>query len=194
VLIAVDPIKDTRLITLAGGEPGLLTRPTTSQEYGPKVESEYYNRLWLPWSQLEIKLRVDGEAQRSFLNSIRSTPRRPGKLVIGEDPVGAELIVPPGAPDRGGLAGPAGIPALLELLRREDGAVDGRKACAAEEHPTAVLILAIQDRAVHGEIHALIVMTVAEECHEAVSSEGGRVRLSPEGVEELERLLGIRAP
>jgi hypothetical protein len=193
------PLSRASMVTLAGGEPGWLTRYPAQVMRDPRAHVKHEPAaptgvLWLPWSQLAITLRVDAQEQSSFLESIRSTPRPGGRLVIGTQPEWAALLVDGQTPGER-IEDSAAIGALLELLRHQEAVMDGRRACAAPEHPSAVLILESGwDNDLRNERSTtIIVVTLAPECREAVSAEGGRVRLSQQTFEELMRLFGIAA-
>lgn len=123
---------------------------------------------------------------------------------------GASLVRPRAGgaePDYGTVSGASRIDALLRLLRAQHKTVDGRHACTSPELPTARLTLDSIDLTrppsplvtpaegkptVVQYTETTVIISLGD-CREAVSSNGGRVRLSQDTVDALAHLFGISA-
>ncbi|GIJ49324.1 hypothetical protein Val02_62100 [Virgisporangium aliadipatigenens] len=199
-----------RMLTLAGGEPAWLATGTTDDVHNGERPPGYgyHNTLVIPWAQVSIDLRFDGAAQRRFIDTVRTTPEHDGRLVLPKS-VAVATLDPP-APDPRTVpdthrktTDPNTIAAVLRLLGSQDAVADNRRACATEEQPTARLTLDTVDAPPPATPGVLppsdpaggltsVIISFDDDCREAVSSDGGRVRLSAEALVELQRLFGIR--
>lgn len=173
--------------TVRGGEPVWMMYGF-DEEMGQAPEYDYWNVLTFPWSTVSIQLRLEGPLQRQVVESMLSDPPQAGTLVLPATAATAELT----APDAAGRLTVAGhrkttdratIDAALTLLRSQTAVVDDTDACATDKQHTARLLF---DR-------TAVLVTLGTRCQEAVSSGGGRVRLSDATVTELKRLFGIGA-
>lgn len=191
-----------RMITLAGGEPAFL-------QFGPDNNPfpGGSNTLVLPWEQLFIYLRVGGATQQGFIDSLQTTPEHNGLLVLPANPGFAQWSAPdrkvrPVAQDYGRTTDPNTIAAVLRLLGQQSTVLDNQHACAAATQPTARLTFDVDDpmaRPVPPPASELppntatsIIISLAADCREAVSSAGGRVQLSAAALAELQRLFGVQ--
>lgn len=193
------------MVTLTGGEPGWLDAlpkdavATGRPDYG-------HNRLLLPWSKLSIVLRGGAAEQQRVIDSIRTRPGPEKRLVLPDTVRHAELTVRPNGSNRlshGTIREPAKIDAVLRLLRQQRTVPQNKRACSTATDPTARLILdgpsADQPALTPSTGESLpepgdgttIVITLADDCREAVSSNGGRVSLTADTLAELHRLFGI---
>ncbi|XVU23592.1 hypothetical protein ACQPZJ_41085 [Actinoplanes sp. CA-054009] len=180
-------------ITLPGGEPVWMANELDSEMLQPKSYEgfSYLNRLLLPWSGVEVVLRLDGAADQKIIDSMRSSPGQARVLVLPERASSVELTLPD-ATGRIRAAGkmssdnPATAASVLELLRKQTDVVGNAEACAGQEQSNARLTL-------KGSGTTTVIISLGERCQEAVSSDGGRVRLSDDTVTELKRLFGLAA-
>lgn len=90
-------------------------------------------------------------------------------------------------------------------MRDQSTVVDNGRACSNEAMPTARLTFRADaagpsrgpwptDAGPRPAVAATtVILTLADDCREAVSSDGGRVRLSGATVDQLKHLFGIRA-
>lgn len=182
--------------------------------------ASYYNVLLAPWSKVQITFRVPGPEQQQIIDTIRTgPPRRAGGLELPGTVDSATLQRPDadGVPRRAGfgkIKDPVKIAAMLELLRLRTEPVDNAHACAKPGQRTARLTLnaieLVTTAPTDGRSQPpskppsadpsppqldppapTIIISLGGGCQEAVSADGGRVRLSDETLKELERLFGI---
>ncbi|GGN85517.1 hypothetical protein GCM10010112_65990 [Actinoplanes lobatus] len=183
------------LITLPGGEPGWLERASGSSVV-----------LTLPWSRVRLLFRLDSAAAGEFIASMRSAPAGAGTLAVPRTAAVADLVISDAAglvrpEDIGRIRAPATIDRLLGLLREQEDAVADAQACAGSAQATVEIVI----KAAEGETSpvpepspapgpgdtTVVVIALGGDCQEAVSSHGGRVRLSDETVAELKTIYGI---
>lgn len=204
-----------RTYTLRGGEPAWLTDGVDDPRNGTRKAPgySYHNNLLLPWSRVVVTLRAPGPEQLRIIDSIRTAPPRgTTRLTVPGTVVEASLTMF----DAAGRKVPAGygastdrptIAAVLGLLRGRTSVVDNAHACAGPGQRTARLNLnatvrvapsapgkALPPEALSPEAlgtPTVIMISIGGGCQEAVSSGGGRVRLSDATVSELARLFGI---
>ncbi|MBW6439083.1 hypothetical protein KZ829_35675 [Actinoplanes hulinensis] len=196
------------LVTLQGGEPGWLER-TSGREDAPHPASW----LALPWSRVKFLFRLDSAAAGEFIASMRSAPVGAGTLAVPRTAAIADLVIADASggvrpEDIGRIRAPETIARLLGLLRDQEDAVADAEACAGATQATAeITIKAVEGvpwgtepSPVPGPSPAagprdttVVVIALGGDCQEAVSSHGGRVRLSAETVAELKNVYGIGA-
>jgi hypothetical protein len=196
-------------VTLRGGEPGWLFTRLDSDELKPG-RPDYVNELLLPWSNTLIWLRTDGTDERKVIASLRSDPPEAKPLSLPDTAAVAELTVPDatGHITKAGLGrstDPATITAVLELLREQTAVVDNDDACASDQQQSARLTLSAEDDKAVGvatngarpsapaepAVATTVVIALGGKCQEAVSGDGGRVRLSAAALDRLRVLLGV---
>ncbi|BCY12011.1 hypothetical protein [Actinoplanes sp. L3-i22] len=192
-------------ITLAGGEPGWLESGLDSAEMktGRYPELNYSNALLLPWSQVLVQLRMDGTGDRPIIESIRTSPRRSGVLTLPAK-VGAVVLVLSDRQAR--VTAPGTVDQVLRLLRRQTDVVRDADACASPGQESIRLVVDPPDPvgaspASSGSPVSLwgtstadattVIIATGDGCQEAVSSTGGRVRLSAATLGQLTNLLGL---
>ncbi|GAA2523366.1 hypothetical protein [Winogradskya humida] len=180
-------------VTLPGGEPAWMTDALDSEALAPDHAPgySYYNVLYLPWSHVSITLRVDGAASRTIIDSIRTEPAALGALVLPVDALSVELTtsdITASDPWTGHAetTDPATITAVTRLLGSQPAVLTG--ACAGSSHKALRLTLAGDS-----PDPTSVIITLGDRCQEAVSSAGGRVRLTDATVTELKHLLGLAA-
>ncbi|SNY65233.1 hypothetical protein SAMN05421748_1287 [Paractinoplanes atraurantiacus] len=184
------PFTSLASLTLRGGEPAWLVNGVGSQEPDLRpYEGDDYLSLLLPWSETIIGLRMDGAAKKEIVDSMRSDPSRAGVLALPENASSVSLTLPDDtgrirAAGRIGSDDPTTAAAVLRLLRGQTDVVGDADACAGPEQLNARLVL-------RGAGSYTVIISLGERCQEAVSSAGGRVRLSDATVAELKRLFGI---
>jgi hypothetical protein len=197
-------VSTPRQITLRGGEPAWLDWDTIAERLQPRPDAHAeFNRLLLPWSKVSIMLRVDGPAQQRIIDSIRTSPAPASRLVLPAAAGLAELTTPDAPREYASITDPATIAQVLGLMGEHTTTVDRGRACSTQAHPTARLTFRASERRslrlpppVNPErVTATfdvttIIITLADDCYEAVSSRGGRVRLTKPTVDELRRLFG----
>jgi hypothetical protein len=182
-------------VTLSGGEPGWLLYDLDDKELAPGQIAgySYHNVLLFPWSRAEVYLRTDGPAQRKIIESFRSYPTGGGPLVLPGRAGAAEMTALDAA-GRNRASGhrrstdPAVIAAVLRLLSERTTPVSDLAACTGNGRPGTRLSLTTAT-----DDLTTVVVTVAGDCVEAVSSAGGRARLAGATMTELVRLFGIGA-
>ncbi|HEX8346466.1 MAG TPA: hypothetical protein VF657_17235 [Actinoplanes sp.] len=198
-------------ITLSGGEPAWTMDRLDSEPMlpdGKEPGHTFWQVVVLPWSQVSLELRVDGPRARKILESIQSTPHAAGMLQLPATAAAANLFTPDAsghlsAKGYGRTTDPAAIGRVLKMLRAQKAVTDAAATCAKPEDHSARLTLytadeggpsssAPDDTATSAD-DTVLVLTLGENCYEAVSSDGGRVRLSREAVTELKQLFGIGA-
>jgi hypothetical protein len=89
---------------------------------------------------------------------------------------------------------PATAAAVLDLMRGQTSVVDDAHACAGPGQRAARLTLdpsPIYEPPYFGRTATTVMISLGGGCQEAVSSDGGRVRLSDTIVNKLKRLFGI---
>jgi hypothetical protein len=182
-------------VTLPGGEPGWLGEPFGSESNLPGRDARYgyYNTLYLPWSRVSMTLRMDGERQRAIVATMSSRPGAAGVLALPGTATMAEVTH--GDSIRR-IEDPAVITGLRELLARQRDVVADADACAAADQQTLQVVLTSQsvderqpaltpeDRAkINADPPPLtlqgtaVLVTLGGTCQEAVSQDGGRVRV-----------------
>ncbi|MFF5079212.1 hypothetical protein ACFY36_19310 [Actinoplanes sp. NPDC000266] len=187
------PLTSPVSVTLPGGEPVWMQNGLDSEELKPRTYEgySYLNELLLPWSGMLVVLRMDGAAQREIIDSMRSNPGRAGVLVLPKKATSVGLTLPDDtgrvrAAGRMDSDDPKTAASVLGLLRAQTDVVDDADACAGPEQHNARLTL-------KGAGTTTVIISLGKRCQEAVSSEGGRVRLSDATVAALKRLFGIAA-
>lgn len=188
----VDPIvQPPTAVTLRGGEPVWLMHPLNDRSSGA-----YWNVLALPWSGVSVQLRVDGPEQRHIIQSMASEPREAGPLVLPQTAASAELTTPDAsgkitAAGHRKIKDPTAIGEVLTLLGSQRTVVENTDACASDSQHTARLTLA--EGAAPESARTTVVISLGKRCQEAVSSDGGRVRLTDATLTQLKSLFGIGA-
>jgi hypothetical protein len=196
-------------VTLRGGEPGWLFSRLDSDEL-KAGRPNYSNELLLPWSNTLIWLRTDGADERKVIASLRSDPADARPLSLPDTAAIAELTVPDAAgritkAGHGRSTDPATITAVLELLREQTVVVANDEACASDQQQSARLTLSAEDDPAVGvatngappsvpaepAVATTVVIALGGKCQEAVSGDGGRVRLSAAALHRLQALFGI---
>jgi hypothetical protein len=202
-------------VTLRGGEPGWLTYDFGAATLKPShaAGDGGYNILILPWSQVMIQLRGDGDAERKIVESIRTVPTGAGRLALPLTAAVAELTTPDGKgrnlpAGHGKTTDPVTIAAVLRLLGEQKAVVDDADACASHAQHGARLTLgsaAVEAAAASRTLSptasrppdpapedtTTVVITIGGKCQEAVSSDGGRVSLTGATLTRLKYLFGI---
>jgi hypothetical protein len=191
--------------TLRGGAPAWLTRPVDDESLDPRGKADgysYTNTLIVPWSKVMVIFGVPGSRQQRILDSI-SVAESPGtgRLALTDTVTEADLTRSgDGAPASGSVGGTAKIDTVLRLLRAQHETVDNRHACTAPGLPVARLSLTGKTmppslppspKGSYFVVPNVTVIISLGDCREAVSSNGGRVRLSPDDVDKLLGLFGI---
>jgi hypothetical protein len=194
-------ISTPKMITLPGGEPAWqIVGPLSNTAHNP-------NWVTLPWSKVLISLRVDRTEQQKVINSMRSKPVKATRLVLPKTAKAAELTIPVTAqqtpPDGYGRStDPKTVTRVLRLLREQTHVVRNGHGCADGTQPTARLTLQARDIGLsqtqpRGDLDAIladtttVIITLSDNCREAVSSDGGRVTLSASALAELKKLLNV---
>ncbi|WP_436530940.1 hypothetical protein [Actinoplanes sp. HUAS TT8] len=189
-------------ITLAGGEPGWLRSGLDSDDMktGRFPAENYDNELLLPWSQVLIQLRMDGTAERPIIDSIRSSPRRSGPLTLPAKVESVKMTLPP---DQATASDRTRVDEVLRILRRQNDVVRDADACASPGQESIRLTVDPPDPVAPSPGASLspwdtgtsnattVIIAVGDGCQEAVSSTGGRVRLTNATVFQLKNLLGL---
>ncbi|WP_433383497.1 hypothetical protein ACQPZX_21510 [Actinoplanes sp. CA-142083] len=206
--------------TLPGGEPAWLIEGLDSEGMQPLPTApgrSFYETISVPWSMMTLVLREEGKVARQRLESIRTGPASGGALVLPRTAVVAEMTVQ-GATTAESRANfgftkePKKIGDALKLLRRQQRVVDDDAACAngaqrtvrlefSPSAPPSIVVSSpppkeeLQEWRAKMEIEAgkrtTVVISLGGDCQEAVSSFGGRVRLSDGAVNDLKRLFGL---
>jgi hypothetical protein len=209
--------------TVRGGEPAWLTFSfdDESMQPGHPKGYSYFNIVVFPWSLVTMTVRADGAGLRKLLESLRSEPAASIPLVLPRTAADASLTLAGGSPlyEPPGFArtkDPATIAAVLKLLRRQSAVVDNARACARDDQPGVRLTFSpidldtlrptaerVRTQAQRKALMALsrataqkgttVVIPLGDSCQEAVSSFGGRVRITDATLKELKRLFGIGA-
>ncbi len=190
-------------ITLAGGEPGWLESGLDSAEMktGRYPANNYTNSLLLPWSQVSVGLRMDGTEDRRIIESIRTSPRRSGVLTLPAKVGGVVLVL---SDEQAKATDRATIDEVLHLLRQQTNVVRDADACASAGQESIRLIVDPPGPAqpspapvslwdMDTSNATTIIIATGEGCQEAVSSTGGRVRLTNATLFVLKNLLGLGA-
>ncbi len=186
-------LRSPSIYTLRGGEPAWLMTAVDDPMNRPEKDrglhyyNQYYNILQVPWSMVNVELRVSGPEQQRIIDTMRTAPHpRSGRLALPATAARATLTVP----DATGRYSPAGhgvttdpttVAAVLGLLREQASVVDDAHACAGSGQRVARLSL---DR-------TTVIVSLGGGCQEAVSSDGGRVRLSDRVLSKLKRMFGV---
>jgi hypothetical protein len=190
-----------RTYTLWGGEPAWLARDIgdemNSPDRGPGFR--YFNTLLLPWSRVSVTFRVPGPEQQRIIDSMRTAPPpRTTRLALPTTLTEASLTVPDATGGYspmgyGTLKDPAKLGAVLEFLRGQKSAVDNAHACAGPGQRVARVTLnppRSEEQFLRGTATTVLI-SLGSRCQEAVSSDGGRVRLTDTAMNELKRLFGV---
>lgn len=194
------------IYTLRGGEPAWLTTAVDDPMNRPEKDrglhyyNQYYNVLLVPWSRVSVTLRVSGPEQQQIIDTMRTAPHpRTGRLALPATAARATLTVPD-ATGRNLTAGPgmttdrATAAAVLDLMRGQTSVVDDAHACAGPGQRAARLTLdpsPVYEPPYFGRTATTVMISLGGGCQEAVSADGGRVRLSDATVNKLKRLLGV---
>jgi hypothetical protein len=208
-----DPIvASPRTYTVRGGEPAWLARGVDDEMNSPARPPgfRYYNTLLLPWSRVSVTFRVAGPDQQRIIDSMRTAPDRgTTRLVLPGTVTKANLTVPDATgryqpSGYGKSTAPATVGAVLDLLRAQKSVVDNAHACASAGQRAARLTLyaaqpvapSASPTGARSTLPALnptttVIISLGGGCQEAVSSDGGRVRLRDAAVNKLKRLFGI---
>lgn len=192
-------------ITLAGGEPAWLRDSLDSAELkaGRFPENNFDTEMLLPWSQVLVQLRMDGAADRRIIDSIRTSPRRSGVLSLPSKVSGIILML---SDVKAEESDRATVDQVVRLLRQQTDAVRDADACASPGQESIRLIvdppgpgqpspsdgrspISLSD--MNTSNATTIIIATGEGCQEAVSSTGGRVRLTNATVFALKNLLGL---
>lgn len=177
-LISVAPYDPARLpldrpvrqqLPLPGGQPGWLANTTLDQTAGDAYRSVM---LLVPWSGVMVTISGPGTEVRRILDTVRTAPATPSRLVLPPDVKQLIFFSPAGKPRPwlGGRSDEATVRQVLDLLATLTDVVDDRSACPAAEDP-ATLTLAT------ARTGPSIVFTSVDGCEQATSALGGRVRL-----------------
>lgn len=189
-------------VTLAGGEPAWLTDAMDSDEMKPGryPEGNYFDQMLLPWSGVLVVFRESEPASQRILDAIRTSPGGGGALTLPATALTVELTMP-GASAHGSSKDPATAAAVLRLLHMLTSEVRDTDACAGPKQQNVRLQLtaptASRSPLTRSQVDAgwsnqtTVIIALGGDCQEAVSSDGGRVRLGDAAVTELKRLLGI---
>ncbi|MFC4070064.1 hypothetical protein [Actinoplanes subglobosus] len=177
-------------ITLPGGEPAWLAVDFDNQYLKPGIPTAR-NLMVMPWSLVTVHWVIDGPAQRRAVASIRTTPTGAGVLQLPDTAGGAYYTGPDGSGD---LTGSAAVTGLIRTLRAQTDVVANADACANESQETAEITF-MPDAGDLRQFHHpadpavfRVVISLGGECQEAVSSHGGRVRLSDATVTALKAM------
>jgi hypothetical protein len=196
-------VTSPRTYTLRGGEPAWLARGVDDEWNSPAKAPgfRYFNTLLLPWSRVSVTFRVPGPEQQRIIDSMRTAPpRRTTRLGLPTTVTEANLTVP----DAAGKYAPTGygtskdpgtIAKVLEMLRAQKSSVDNAHSCASPGQRVARLTLnpaRSSEQFIQGTTTTVLI-SLGSRCQEAVSSDGGRVRLSDKAMKDLKRLFGIAA-
>jgi hypothetical protein len=175
-----------------------MNRP--DKDRGLHYYNQYFNVLVVPWSKVSVTLRVSGPEQQQIIDTMRTASQpRTGRLALPATAARATLTVPD-ATGRNLTAGPgvstdrATAAAVLDLMRGQTSVVDDAHACAGPGQRAARLTLdpsPISEPPYFGRTATMVMISLGGGCQEAVSSDGGRVRLSDATVNKLKRLLGV---
>jgi hypothetical protein len=160
-----------------------------------------------------VQFRMNGPDTGKIIESMRSRPRYNGVLRLPKTISSVDLTMPDPAGDfvkagHGVSASRATVAAVVQLLRDQTEVVPDSAACADSTQLTARLSLIPPEPSpaasssassrknvgtfpVAGKQATTIIIALGTKCQEAVSSIGGRVRLSDTALAELESLLGI---
>jgi hypothetical protein len=185
-----------KMIILPGGEPAWLE--TAGEGVGVMRSG---TRLFLPWSKVVITVRGADDVQRQIIDSITGAARRPAGLVLPEQAAYIALTRPRpanSAPDDKVDFFANDVGGVLDLLRTATAA--DKRGCAREGDVTAQLTIATEfapygagDEETESWERQLttVVISLGDGCFEAVSSHGGRVRLTAAAVAELAALFKV---
>ena len=207
------------VVTLPGGEPALLAErpgPATTTPVYPGHLSGEVAKIVLPWSNLFIWARTDGPSVRALLGSIQTTPTAAGALTVPATATAASFTVADttGRVDLGGHAVTTDretIGRVLDLLRDQKDVVGNTEACAGDGQRVARIDLhpvgaptsptpagtapsapaGTAPSTPAGAAPTSVLIALGDTCQEALSTDGGRVRLSDETVGDLKSLFGI---
>ncbi|BEL06901.1 hypothetical protein Q0Z83_050920 [Actinoplanes sichuanensis] len=182
-------------ITLPGGEPAWLAVDFDNRYLKPGIPTAR-NLMVMPWSQVTVHWLMDGPAQRTLVSTIRTTPTGAGVLRLPDTAADAYWSGPDG---HGDLDDSAAVTGLIQTLRAQTDVVANADACANESQQTAEITF-LPTAAPLTQFHSpadptvfRVVISLGGGCQEAVSSHGGRVRLSDATVTELKTVFGIGA-
>ncbi|GAB2604791.1 hypothetical protein Aab01nite_78540 [Paractinoplanes abujensis] len=162
---------------LRGGEPALV---------GSGFDTGN-GSLVLLWSKVTVDFFLDEPAARAAAESITTEPFGAGRLNLPGPVRSAEFSRSDSsgkftAAGHGRIDDAATIQKVMTLLREQRQVVDDEDACSAPAERSALLI-----------VDAFVYLTLDDDCQQALSDQGGRVRLSDGTVRELSRLFGIEA-
>lgn len=202
-----------KMIILRGGEPAWL-------DTAPLGDGTSRTRLVMPWSKVIITLHVADEVQRQIIGSITAPARRPAGLVLPDQAAYITLTEPRRgnrAADIEVVTSANEVGKVLDLLHA--ATVADKRGCARQGDATAQLVITTEfappntgNKAAAASADVTdfsgpqlrvppeawqqqlttVVISLADGCFEAVSSSGGRARLTPAAVAELETLFKAR--
>ncbi|MEU4158689.1 hypothetical protein [Actinoplanes sp. NPDC026670] len=182
-------------ITLPGGEPAWLAADFDNIYLKPGIPTAR-NLMVMPWSRVTVHWLMDGPAQRAMVSTIRTTPTEAGVLRLPDTAANAYWSGPDG---HGDLDDSAAISRLIQSLRAQTDVVANADACANESQRTAEITF-LPTAAPLTQFHSpadptvfRVVISLGGGCQEAVSSHGGRVRLSDETVTSIKAIFGLGA-
>jgi hypothetical protein len=182
------------VITLPGGEPAWLGE--TFRVRDPQTNRlQYRTVMVLPWSLVTYESFVDYSTNRQLLRPSRTAPIEAGVLTL---PATAARAYYSGPDAHGELTDSASIVRLLQAMRAETDVVENAEACANASQQTAQITFLPTDAPLTqtyepSDPTVFRVVIAFGACQEAVSSHGGRVRLTDAAVTELKTIFGIGA-
>jgi hypothetical protein len=193
-------------ITLPGGEPAWLG-PSTRDRHPRTNQVQYRSVMVMPWSLVTYRLFADNQAYRQLIRPTRTAPISAGVLTLPETAARAYFsgsvatfsgphatFSGPGVV--GELTSDASITRLLQVLRAQTDVVENADACANASQQTAQITFLPDAQTQSYEPSDPTVFRVVISlgaCQEAVSSHGGRVRISDATITELMTIFGIGA-
>ncbi|WP_433796026.1 hypothetical protein [Actinoplanes sp. CA-252034] len=180
------------MITLPGGEPAWLGEPSRSRN--PRTRQlQYRTVMVMPWSLVTYELFADNPGNGQLLRPSRTAPIRAGVLTLPETAAHAYLSGPDVQAE---LADSTAIARLMQALHAATDVVENADACANVSQETLQITLLPGGTAQPPEPSdpaAFRVVIALGTCQEAVSSHGGRVRLTDTAVTELKTIFRIGA-
>jgi hypothetical protein len=181
--------------TLPGGEPVWMSLRFDDKLLAPSRIS-YWNVVVMPWSQTTFHMFTDGPAQRAMMAPMRSNPVGAGVLNLPDTAADAYYT---GTKEDGDVDDSAAIAELIEILRAQTDVVENADACANASQQTALITFLPTKTELTRHYSASdptvfrVVISLGGGCQEAVSSHGGRVRLSDETVTSIKTIFGLGA-
>jgi hypothetical protein len=179
------------MITLPGGEPAWLG-PSTRSRNPQTNKLEYHTVMVMPWSLVTYRMFADIPAYRQLLRPSRTVPISAGVLALPGTAARAYFSGPGAA---GELTDDATITRLIQALQAQTDVVESEDACTNVSQETAQITFLPTSSARSYQPSDptvfRVVISLGDACQEAVSSHGGRVRISDAAVTELKTIFGI---